>query len=200
MSLAMRMKPFFVGMILISLLAACAAPARTDQMVPASLAQDASTTLQTSPLKAQVAVGSVAGGSDTNPLWTSQVGTGEFRGALTAAISKFGLQSTGSPARYTLDASLLSLVQPMMGLDMTVTSTVLYKLQDTRQKVVVFEQHVVMPHTATFGDAFAGVERLKLANEGSIRRNLELAIADMIRKVKDTPPPTIPASSTAPTS
>lgn len=156
-------------------------------MVAMTLPSDATALAQTSPLKGQVVVGSVTGGSETNPLMASQVDNPGFQGALTASLGKVGLKGPDTGARYTLDANLLSLAQPMMGFDMTVTSTVLYRLTDTQTKTVAFEQHVVTPFTATFGDATIGVERLKMANEGSIRRNIETALSDMLRKVKAAP-------------
>jgi hypothetical protein len=179
---------------------AAPASARVEQMVPASLPQDAMVALEISSLKVEVTVGRVNGGSEANPLLMSQVGTGELLGALSATLTEFGLSSTAASPRYKLDANLLSLAQPMMRLDMSITSTVLYRLEDTKRNAVVFEQHVVMPFTATFGDAFAGVERLKLVNEGSIRRNLEMAVSEMVRKVGTPPPAGTPAPSVAPTS
>jgi len=38
---------------------------------------------------------------------------------------------------------------------------------------VVFDETVITPYTATVDDAFAGVKRLRLANEGSAQKNIE---------------------------
>jgi len=178
----------FCILLLLPLLAACAAPARQEMMIATTLAPDASGMLGTSPLKGQVTVASISGGEDTNPMWVSKVGNPEFTSALNNSLRKFGLLNEEGKGRYTLDASLLSLAQPIMGFDMTVTATVRYLLKDT-DGGVVWDQHVVKPYTATMGDAFIGVERLKMANEGAIRINIETALGDMLRTVKPSHSP-----------
>jgi hypothetical protein len=118
-----------------------------------------------------VGVAGVAGGTETNPAWTSQVSDAEFKAALIESLRLAGLLADG-PARYTLKASLVSLQQPMFGLDMTVTASVHYEVTDARTGAVVWQEGVLTPHTATVGDAFVGVTRLKLANEGAVRKNI----------------------------
>lgn len=63
--------------------------------------------------------------------------------------------------------------QPMFGLDMAVTTHVKYTLVDSASGAKVLEETVVAPHTATFGDAAVGVKRLRLANEGSGKKNID---------------------------
>ena len=118
-----------------------------------------------------VEVAGVAGGTETNPAWTSQVSDTEFKAALVESLRLAGLLAEG-PARYQLKASLVSLQQPMFGLDMTVTASVHYEVVDARTGAVVWQEGVLTPYTATVGDAFVGVTRLKLANEGAIRKNI----------------------------
>ena len=55
---------------------------------------------------------------------------------------------------------------------MTVTSHVNYKVYDPKAQPLVLET-IDAPFTATMSDAFVGVERLRLANEGSIRASIE---------------------------
>ncbi|MGR6778797.1 hypothetical protein ACU5B6_04090 [Moritella viscosa] len=38
---------------------------------------------------------------------------------------------------------------------------------------MILDEVVKAPHTATFGDAFSGVARLQMANEGSGKKNIE---------------------------
>lgn len=118
-----------------------------------------------------VGVAGVAGGTETNPAWTSQVSDTEFKAALVESLRLAGLLAEG-PARYALKASLVSLQQPMFGLDMTVTANVHYEVTDTRTGAVVWQEGVVLPYTATVGDAFVGSTRLRLANEGAVRKNI----------------------------
>jgi hypothetical protein len=128
--------------------------------------------------RAAYRLGAVGGGEETNPLWTSQVGSNEFKEALVASLRAAGLLGDGQ-ARYELKAMLVELKQPFIGLDMTVTATVQYAVTDTTTGQVVLSEKVVTPHTATMGDAFVGATRLKLANEGAVRKN----IAEVVKKL-----------------
>lgn len=130
------------------------------------------------------AVGAVGGGSETNPLWTSQVDDRTFREALTASLRLAGLLAEGG-SRYTLKAALISLEQPLFGFDMTVTATVRYVVTDTAGGAEVWQETVATPFTATIGDAFMGPTRLKLANEGSMRKN----IARVVERIGAAPLP-----------
>jgi hypothetical protein len=58
----------------------------------------------------------------------------------------------------------------MIGFDLTVHSQVQYKLVDTAGGKAVFDRDIDADFTAGVGDVFIAVERLRLANEGSIKR------------------------------
>lgn len=75
-----------------------------------------------------------------------------------------------SKAKYSIDANLQDLKQPVFGLTFDVVSTVLYTVTaDGKQS----QFPVVATGTATTSDAFIGIERLRLANERSIRENIK---------------------------
>jgi hypothetical protein len=38
---------------------------------------------------------------------------------------------------------------------------------------MLFDETIIAPYTATIGDAFVAIKRLRLANEGSGRKNVE---------------------------
>jgi hypothetical protein len=78
---------------------------------------------------------------------------------------------------------LVSVDQPLVGFDMTVTTTVTYTLLDPAGNQV-WSKSVSAPHTATVSDAFLGVERLRLANEGSAKENIRRALDAMIEEVE----------------
>lgn len=132
----------------------------------------------TQKLQGQVAVATPTGGKNTNPMWTSQVSSEAFEGALKASLLKAGMLGQSGQAPLTLSSQLVNLKQPTFGLDMTVTATVTYQVTDTAGKVVLKET-IVTPYTATVGDAFVAVKRLQLANEGAIRKNIESLIAKL---------------------
>ncbi len=131
-------------------------------------------------------VAPVAGGKETSPLWTSQVGNTEFQEALVRSLIATKLASanilsnpSAANGRYRLEAVLQNLQQPLMGFDLTVTATVAYKLTEIATGTVVYESTLVTPATATMGDAFIAVERLKLANEKAIRANLTNLVGEL---------------------
>jgi hypothetical protein len=130
-------------------------------------------TSQTNPVFAgAMGVAAVEGGKDTNPAWTSQIDDDSFKEALTASLQAAGLLGEQGDARYEIRASLVGVEQPFLGFDMTVTTTVRYSVKDLTTGAVVFEESISAPHTATVGDAFVGTTRLRLANEGSAKKNI----------------------------
>lgn len=169
-----------VALVLATLLAGCATPARVERMqVDPSLALR--TAAASSPLKGSVAVKTVAGGKDTNPLWLSEVSSADFQRALEGSLREAGLlASTPTAGAYTLAANLEKLEQPLVGLDLKVTATVQYTLVERATGKEVYAKTLTTPYTATFSDAFSAVERLKLANEGAMRANLSRLIEDLI--------------------
>jgi hypothetical protein len=130
------------------------------------------------PLFESIFVKSVHGGEDTNPLWTSQIGNNEFRGALeNSLLAARLLESVKGKGRYSLEAKLMSVDQPFIGTSFTVTTNIRYVLRDLKSDKVVYEENILAPYTATMSDALYGVERLRLANEGSARENISRLIA-----------------------
>ena len=127
----------------------------------------------------------VTGGKDTNPLWVSNVSNADFAEALRQTLTANTMLATDK-GRFNLAAQLVSLKQPMVGLSMTVTADVKYTLTDAAGKVI-WQKELTTPYTAKFSDAFLGVERLKLANEGAIKTNIEQMIAALIADSKTSP-------------
>lgn len=149
-------------------LAACATPSNPAMMTVA--ATPALSVSAGQPGYRSVTAVTVSGGQETNPLWTAQVSDTAFRTALEGSLAAAGYMGSEGPAT-TIDASLIDLKQPMIGLDFTVTSQVRYSV--VRDGQTVFDELVAASGTATLGDAFAGVERLKIANEKSVKANIE---------------------------
>lgn len=158
-----------------ALLIGCASPAQVQNMrvnAPIELPQD-------SALHRQLSINEITGGQATNPLWISQVSNNDFRQALESSLRSAGLLSEGSTARYRLNAHLDSLRQPFVAASATVHAKVHYVIRDIQTEEVVFEKTIDLPYTAAFSDAFAGVKRLRLANEGAIRVNIQALLNDL---------------------
>jgi len=159
------------------LLSACASGARTGAMTaPVS----ANTLIAaSSPAYAAIDVGSVTGGSETSPLWKSKVSNENFETALQQSLDLHGMAGMGH-GRYVLNAQLLYLDQPTISFNSTVTAKVHYALVSRRDESTKFDDTIKTSYTATIGDAFVGVERLRLANEGAIRENIDALMKELI--------------------
>ncbi len=160
--------------------AGCATPATIEGM---TLGVASSTPPPASfPLKGNVSIGEISGGSGTNPLWVSKVSNEDFRNALEASLRQAELLAADSAqGLYMLNAVMLELDQPLVGLDMRVNSAVRYELLSRSGGERLWEEIIKADYTATMSDAFLGVERLRLANEGAIRENLKHLISRLHR-------------------
>jgi len=121
----------------------------------------------------------VAGGQKTNPAWASQISNPAFEEALTSAIQQSGVFSAvvnAGGADYQLKVTLVNLDQPMIGFNMTVNAVADWKLISAADKKPVFDEYIATPYTAKVSDAFVGVTRLRLANEGAARANIKEGI------------------------
>lgn len=184
---AMNTRAAKIGMRLAALsliagLAACATAADPGAMTVMA-PQTAAATPFPIPLQHAMCVREVTGGEETNPLWVSKVDDNGFKAALTASLDGAGLSAGSGTCGYPIDVHLLGLSQPVMGFDLTVTSHVNYKVYDASGQPFVLET-IDAPYTATVSDAFVAVERLKKANEGSIRTSIQM----FFDKLRDSHP------------
>jgi hypothetical protein len=172
-------KIFIASLVIISatVLGGCAAPARVDQM---TVMQTPAQSVVHTPLRSNIAVRDVSGGNETNPMWKSNIGNSEFEQALESSLRNAGLLSAGKQAgKYMLTAHMEKVDQPMMGASMTVTVTVNYVLQERATGKEILNRTVNLPYTAAWNAAFAGTERLRLANEGAIKVNIGKIIEEI---------------------
>lgn len=166
------------GLAVLLNLGGCATSATSQAMT----VKPGTTTAVNPKMKGAVAVGQVSGGKETNPMWTSQVDNASFQKALQDSLAISGYLATdASKARYTVTADLVSLEQPFVGFTMDVKSDVNYKL---RTPSGVRSLPVKATGSATVSDAFAGVERLRIANERSVMENIKSFI-DQLGKLAD---------------
>jgi hypothetical protein len=159
----------------------CASGARSGAMIAPVTAE--SLISESSPAHAAIAIAGVTGGQETNPMWMSKVSNENFRDALEQSLRLHAMLATGHP-RYMLTAELQSLSQPIIGIDMTVTSKVHYRLVSAADQSVALDQVIETPYTAQFGEAFLGSERLRLANEGAIRVNIDALIKSIVANLR----------------
>jgi hypothetical protein len=174
---AYRVWVSLLGLALALLVSGCATGARTGAMtVPVT--PDTIITAS-SPLHSAIRVGTIKGGSETNPLWMSNVSDDNFRQALEQSLGLQAMLASDNP-RYAINADLISLDRPLIALNTTVTATIHYTLTSSADQAVKLEEVVATPYTANLSDAFVGFERLRLANEGAMRENIKAIIAKLI--------------------
>lgn len=180
MQATLRLMTGVAALAVVAALSGCATPAASDNMtVRAAAATDMR---QKTPevLRANIALRDVTGGRETNPMWVSNISSTGLRSALEASLSSVGMLAAGGQAgKFELLAHLANVEQPFAGIDMTVTTTVAYQLVDRASRKTVWEKTIVTPYTAKFGDAIMGFERLRLANEGSVRQNITQLIGEL---------------------
>ncbi len=167
-----------VGVGGLAALAACATPAEPLNMI---VGREAGVGPFPAAFAEAICVRSVTGGQETNPILMSQVDDRAFRQALESSLRANGL--LGVNCRYQADANLLSLIQPVFGLDLRVTALVNYRLEDAAGGVLLRET-IGSAYTATFSDSAVAIVRLRLANEGAIRTS----IADFFARLRALTP------------
>ena len=149
-----------------------ARPARVSQMTVIAVAS--ANRSDTTPLRENVGVKNVTGGINTNPILShSNIGNDEFRGALESSLKLAGLLERNiGEGKFLLCAQLLQVDHPFIGGDMTVATHILYILTDLKSGKEVYQNTISAKYTATISDSFFGVNRLRIANEGSGRENI----------------------------
>jgi|688.fasta_scaffold273542_2 hypothetical protein len=171
-------------LLLVLGLSACASGAKPGAMLPPNSPQ--TTIAPNSNLREAVAIGQVSGGRETNPLWVSDVSSADLAETLRLSLAARTMLTIRNE-RFRLEASLIQLQQPMMGVDMTVTSRINYRLIRVADNAIAYEREITAPFTAAFSSSFYGVERLRLANEGSIRENIAQFLAALIAAEAENP-------------
>jgi hypothetical protein len=124
----------------------------------------------------------VTGGSETSSAGASKISNIDFTTALKNSIESsqlFAKLLEAGTADYHLEVMIARLDQPMMGLNMTVTLETNWTLTRKSDSSVVWQKAIPSTYTAKMGDAFAGPTRLRLANEGAARTNIEQAIQEI---------------------
>lgn len=167
-----------LGLSLGSLLGGCASPARGDHMAVTATPQQR---MVITPLRENIAVLDVSGGQAGNRLWASKVGNREFADALALSLRDANLlASAPGAARYTLSARMERLEQPVTGMSLTVTATVSYSLVERATGNELLRRTHTVPYTASFGDTFGSLDRMRVANEGAVKANIAAAVEDLV--------------------
>ena len=160
-------------------LSGCASPAQVGGMTATHIdVTKAAANVQT---KNNISLNNVSGGSETNPLWVSKVADADFKLALEKSLKDALLLSgTVNDSKYLLEVKLISLDQPLFGLDLQVTAIAEYNLKSKSTGQIIYSKTFTTPFTATFSDSVIAIQRLRIANEGAVRNNIEQVIDSLI--------------------
>jgi hypothetical protein len=116
---------------------------------------------------------------DPTAEWAFKVTAAAFTEALTTSLGKSGAFSkvlSTPEGDYLLEVAFVKKSEPAFGFNMTVELVTRWTLTKKSATDPVFRENVASTFTATVGDAFAGVKRVRVANEGAARENIKEGI------------------------
>ena len=134
-------------------------------------------------LKQNVDLDRVKGGETTNPWWGSKVSGLTLEQALEDSLRQLGMlpPSPQAPAQYQLRAQVVSLAQPLVAADTTVTVTINYSLVERTSGAVIYQRAVRTAHKTEFTDSMLSMpDRTRRSNEGAVRENIITAMRDLM--------------------
>ncbi|PKO85320.1 MAG: hypothetical protein CVU18_20745 [Betaproteobacteria bacterium HGW-Betaproteobacteria-12] len=115
------------------------------------------------------------GGADTGAMDSSNIADADLKAAIEDAVRNSKLFTSiiqGSGGDYELSVRVTSLSKPLFGGTFTVQLEAAWSLTKVADRSVVLRKAVQSSGTATMGDAFAAVTRLRLAVEAAARSNI----------------------------
>lgn len=163
--------PFLLLFGMAILLSGCASPASKDALVAHQI-PDIQHHQKTVAITSQ-------GGRETGAMDSSNVSNSDFKQAIAESVIENGLFTqviNDGGSDYLLNVAIINMSKPLFGGNFTVTMEVAWSLSDATTKQYLMRKAIKSSHTATMGDAFAGVTRLRLALEGAVRENIRQGI------------------------
>jgi len=155
------------GVLAASLLGGCASPARPEAI-------SATLVMPVHKSTGDVSV-TVSGGS------AAEISNDAFAQALRDSIERSGIFARVLPsgARYQLQAHIGNVDHPSAGVSFTVKMEVSYTLVDTQASKALWTQTIPSEHTAGLSDAVVANTRLRKAEEGAAKANIEQALTQI---------------------
>jgi hypothetical protein len=120
--------------------------------------------------KNAMAVRSVTGGHAMNILGAMGVENEPLKAALESSLAANGYLAQPGAAKFQVDAEILNLDQPLMGLDLDVTASVTYRVSGTGAAATY---PIKATGRGTFSDSPLGMDRLRIANERAMQENIK---------------------------
>jgi hypothetical protein len=126
----------------------------------------------------QPVISTVVGGSFRSNV-LANVSNEDFKNALESSLVKSGLFKSVGNGGYLLEASIISVQQPLVGISMRVNMDVDYTLK--RNGSTVWRKNINSTYSAPVGEALVGAVRVRKATEGASREN----IANLVRALDE---------------
>ena len=148
-------------------LAGCASPANKQALV----ADDTSYGVK-HPYSVSI---STSGGGETSATGYTNIANEDLASAIEESITKSGLFSSvikGNSADYKLSVSLVSMSKPMFGFSFKIDMEMAWSLVNVKTGDAVMRESIKSSYTATAGEAFAAVTRIRIAVEGATQNNI----------------------------
>ncbi len=128
----------------------------------------------TKEFKNNISVIRVSGLKNNYPIGISEIGNTQFKIALEKSLLEANLlNAIPQSSAFHLNANLFEVKQPGVSLDFTVSASVQYELVETSSGAVVYSEKITKLYTSYMKDSFVGFERLRFANEGAAKANIE---------------------------
>jgi hypothetical protein len=162
------------AMAIVVTVTGCSSPAKREAMTPQAL-----TISKHHPYSLGI---QASGGSDTGAMDSSNISDADLKAAIEDAVVQNKLFKSivqGSGGDYELSVTVTSLSKPLFGTTFTVQMETGWSLSRTSDRSVVMRRAVKSSGTATMGDAFAAVTRLRLAVEAAARDNISQGLASI---------------------
>lgn len=83
---------------------------------------------------------------------------------------------SGMGRNLNVSVSVLSIKNPMFGMDLTAEARVRWQIFNADSKEEIFNSVFSSSHTSTVGDHVVAVQRMKMANQEALRKNIEIAL------------------------
>ena len=157
------------GRILVVL--ALIAPALAACATPQAMTVDSGTVVNANPkYRNAIAVRSVTGGRMMNVLTIMGVENEALKAALESSLAANGYLAQSGTAKFHVDAEIVNLDQPVIGLDLDVTADVTYEVSGPGAAATY---PIKTTARATFSDSPIAADRMRVANERAMQQNIK---------------------------
>jgi hypothetical protein len=106
----------------------------------------------------------------------------DLKRAIESSLLQSGLVDrieSGGNARYALNASVANFAHPLIGANFTVRLELAWSMTDSGGQKILLRKSIETINTAKFSESFSGANRLRLAIEGAVRKNIESALLEL---------------------